>query len=143
MPSGRRGLRRRPQPLPAGNRHVRRLGRRRRPEGEPADLPHTLPTFKTESPNLPRYTRALPVTKNTTLPRATTVLALRPRDLPDNASLKAWALEPDGTVERLLWLNNYRQSWTRSYILQTPLALPAGTRLRVSAPAGSLLVYCR
>ena len=114
------------------------------PEGDTSRPPPHPPVFQNRLPlPSPATPATLPVTKDTTLPRATTILALRPRDLPDNASKKAWALEPDGTVERLLWLNRYRQTWTRNYILQTPLALPAGTRLRVSAPAGSLLVYCR
>jgi mono/diheme cytochrome c family protein len=113
------------------------------PEGDAADSPAHLQAPLNPSPALPRYSRTVNVTSETTLARPTTVVALRPKDVPERGALEAWAIEPDGTVERLLWLTDYRKVWTRSYVLREPLALPAGTRLRVSGKAGSLLYYCR
>jgi hypothetical protein len=113
------------------------------PEGEAADVPPQVPNFKSESPFLPRYTRTLNLTTDTTLDRPITVIALRPKDLADSGSLEAWAIARDGTVERLIWLNDYRKAWTRNYVLQNPLTLSAGTRLRVAAKAGSLVLYCK
>jgi hypothetical protein len=43
------------------------------------------------------------------------------------------ALRPDGTVEPMLWLNNYRAEWPTAYVLREPVALPAGTRLMVTS----------
>jgi hypothetical protein len=113
------------------------------PEGETADVPPKVPSFKSDSPALPRYTRTLNVATETTLNRPTTVVGVRPKDLADTGSLEAWAIEPDGTVQRLIWLNDYRKAWTRNYVLQSALPLPAGTKLRVAAMSGSLVIYCK
>ena len=47
-------------------------------------------------------------------------------------SFEVTALHPDGTVEPMLWLNNYRSEWPTSYILKEPVALSVGTRLVVT-----------
>ncbi len=70
-----------------------------------------------------------------TLGETTTALAVAPRDLPDGASMEVTAYEPDGTVEHLIWLRNYRQAWTRTYRFREPVRLPAGTRVVVDGPA--------
>lgn len=111
------------------------------PEGDAAELPVRLPSFKLATPGMPRYTQTLNVTKETAVSRASMLVALRPKDLPDGGSLEGWATEPDGTIERLIWLPDYRKSWTRSYVLRNPLSFPAGTRLRVAGSAGSLIFY--
>ena len=48
-------------------------------------------------------------------------------------SFEVTAVRPDGTVEPMLWLNDYRVEWPTSYILREPVALPVGTRLMVTA----------
>jgi hypothetical protein len=113
------------------------------PEGDATDKPPQLPQFKSESPAVPRYTRTLNVLNETKLDRPVNLVALRPRGVQDSGSLEAWAVEPDGTVRRLIWLNDYRKAWTRTYVLQNAIPLPAGTKLRVAATAGSLVVYAR
>ena len=55
--------------------------------------------------------------------------------------LEAWAVRPDGEVDRLIWLNDYRKAWTRNYVLRDPELLPAGTRLRVKATEGASLTF--
>jgi hypothetical protein len=113
------------------------------PEGEAADKPPQLPKFNSQAPAMPRFTRSLNVTGETILNRPATVVALRPKDLDDSSSLEAWAIRPDGAVERLIWLSDYHKAWTRTYVLQDPVALPAGTKVRLAAKTGSLIVYCR
>ena len=109
------------------------------PEGDAADLPAHLPVFKTQSPALPRYTCTVTVTAETTLTKAGSLVAIGAKDVPAGGSLEAWAVEPDGTVERLLWIKDSRH--TRQYTLLTPLALPAGTRVRVAATGGHVILY--
>jgi hypothetical protein len=43
------------------------------------------------------------------------------------------AIRADGTVEPMLWLNNYRVEWPTAYVLKEPVVLPAGTRLVMTA----------
>ena len=68
-----------------------------------------------------------------TIKTASTATALWPRLSGGARTLEVTALRPDGTVEPMLWLNNYRAEWPTSYILKEPIALPAGTRLVMTA----------
>jgi hypothetical protein len=113
------------------------------PEGDPAALPAHLPSFRVEPVQRPAYSRTISVTGMLKLSRQTTVIALRPEGLADGASLEAMAVEPDGTVRHLIWLKDYRKSWTRDYVLSGLLALPAGTTLRTAGTSGSLLLFVK
>ena len=48
-------------------------------------------------------------------------------------SAELTAIHPDGAVEPLLWLKNYRPQWPSAYVFREPLRLPAGTRLVLTA----------
>ena len=61
------------------------------------------------------------------------VTALWPALGPGARSFEVTALHPDGTVEPMLWLNNYRAEWPTAYVLKEPVALPAGTRLMITS----------
>lgn len=64
---------------------------------------------------------------------ATTVSAIWPRLGPGARSVEVTAIRPDGTVEPMLWVNSYRPEWPVSYILKEPVALPAGSRVVMTA----------
>jgi hypothetical protein len=68
-----------------------------------------------------------------TIKSAANVTALWPKLGSGAKSLEVTAFRPDGTVEPMLWLNNYRAEWPTSYILNEAVALPAGTRLVMTA----------
>jgi Copper type II ascorbate-dependent monooxygenase, C-terminal domain len=48
-------------------------------------------------------------------------------------SIEVAALRPDGTRETSVWVRNYDVKWQSSYIFKRPVALPAGTRVEVTA----------
>jgi hypothetical protein len=77
----------------------------------------------------------------TTLRQAVTAVAVTPRDLANGASMELTAQKPDGSIEHLIWLRNYREDWTRTYWFRDPVRLPAGTRLVVdaTAPSGAVI----
>jgi hypothetical protein len=68
-----------------------------------------------------------------TIKSSAEVTALWPALGPGAKSLEVTAFRPDGTVEPMLWLNNYRAEWPTSYILNDPVALPVGSRLVMTA----------
>jgi hypothetical protein len=68
-----------------------------------------------------------------TIKSAVSATALWPKLDPGARSVEVTAIRPDGTVEPMLWLNNYRVEWPTAYILKEPVALPAGTRLVMTA----------
>lgn len=69
----------------------------------------------------------------TTIKVASTIASMWPRLGPGAKSLEVTAIRPDGSVEPMLWVNNYRAEWPAPYILKEPLSLPAGTRLLMTA----------
>jgi hypothetical protein len=48
----------------------------------------------------------------------------------DGESFQISAELPDGSVEPLLWLQNYKNAWQHGFVLRRPLELPAGTMIR-------------
>jgi len=75
------------------------------------------------------------------LARDDSAAAVRPHDLPEGASMDITAFLPDGAVEHLIWLRDYRKRWTRTYPFRDPLYLPKGTRVVIDsvAPASAVI----
>ncbi len=73
------------------------------------------------------------VRTETVLKAPTTASALWPRLGAGAKSVEVTAIRPDGVVEPLLWLKDYRPEWPSSYVFREPVTLPAGTRLIVTA----------
>jgi len=80
-----------------------------------------------------------------TLREAVTALAITPRDMPQGSSMEVTAYKPDGSVEHLIWLRNYREEWNRAYWFRDPVRLPAGTKVAVdaTAPAAAAISLAR
>ena len=70
-----------------------------------------------------------------TLKQPITLAAIRPRNLLEGSSIKVVADRPDGTIEPLIWLYNYKPKFDRTYFFRTPLSFPAGTKIE-TYPAG-------
>jgi hypothetical protein len=56
---------------------------------------------------------------------------LRPARLAAGESLEVTAYQPDGAVERLIWIRQWRPEWARTYYFLHPVRLPKGTRIAV------------
>ena len=67
-----------------------------------------------------------------TLKSATTAAALWPNVGAGATSVEVTAIRPDGVVEPMLWLKDYRPDWPSSYVFRQPVTLPAGTRLALT-----------
>jgi hypothetical protein len=102
------------------------------PEGNPIHLPRSLP----EPDNAAAAPPGVPV-QTTTLRRRATVLAIRP--LVGVAGAKITAVRPDGSVEPLLWLLNYRTRDAGYFEYREPVTLPAGTRIVSPVPVELLV----
>ena len=110
------------------------------PEGDAIYLPPAPALHNETSAPLPKPWSLVESSRPLALEDATVLVAITPRDLPDGASMEVTAYEPDGSVEHLIWLRNYRKAWTRTYWFRDPVSLPAGTRIVVEAPAGSAVL---
>jgi hypothetical protein len=68
-----------------------------------------------------------------TLPRATTLFALRPEMQPGGTSYEVTALRPDGSREVLLRVKRFRFEWQTPFVFREPVSLPAGSILEATA----------
>ncbi len=104
------------------------------PEGDPKDLPPA-PKFSdplnTELPH-----GAIAVSGELRVKHAFMLGGLVPRTIPGDVSLQITAELPDGSIEPLLWLEEYKPKFAHPFWLRTPLELPAGTMIH-GVPAGA------
>jgi len=112
------------------------------PEGDAIYLPPK-PVFDS-SPKSAEAPKPLVIVESNvpvTLSEAVTAIAITPRDMPNGSSMEVIAYKPDGSVEHLIWLRNYREEWTRTYWFRDSVRLTAGTRVVVDAvaPASALI----
>lgn len=106
------------------------------PEGEAKDLPE-LP--KWEAPLVIGRVKGEIAAKGTvTLSQKFTLDAILPQTVPLKASFQIVAELPDGSIEPLLWLQNYEMEFGHPFLLRKPLLLPAKTVIR-GIPAGASL----
>jgi hypothetical protein len=68
-----------------------------------------------------------------TLPRATTLFAVRPEMQEGGASYDVTALRPDGSRDVLLRVKRFRFDWQTPFVFREPISLPAGTVLETTA----------
>jgi hypothetical protein len=114
------------------------------PEGEPKFLPAVPKQVDWQDPALPPRSSELVVSAGAKLDAATRVVAVRVKNVKPGASIQAVAMRPDGTAEPLLWIYEFNPKFARTYYYQTPLALPAGTRIEISPPsAGTLGLFTK
>jgi hypothetical protein len=111
------------------------------PEGDAIYLPPT-PAFdsNSQSRQAPKPLLIADSTAPLILRETITAIAISPRDMPNGSSMEVTAYKPDGEVEHLIWLRNYREEWTRTYRFRDPVRLPAGTKVVVDAMAPAAAV---
>jgi hypothetical protein len=99
------------------------------PKGDDIYLPSP-PHFSAEAKPQPAG-RELTVTSaaELTLSVPAEFSGLRPLKLAAGESLEVTAYEPDGAVDRLIWIRNWRPEWERTYYFLHPVRLPKGTRI--------------
>jgi hypothetical protein len=98
------------------------------PEGEPADVPPPAPMA--DASPVEHSDGAIEVSGDWKLERAFTLDGLLPLTLPEKSAVKITAELPDGSVEPLLWLQDYKTRFAHPFYLRTPIELPAGTMIR-------------
>lgn len=106
------------------------------PEGDPAYLPHRVPpAAKTAAITSTGGTKTITVNRELTMGAAAKLVAIKP-----SGPVEVWAVLPDRSVKRLIWIRDYPKTSNRTYVLMEAAALPAGTRVRVAGGTAALLV---
>jgi mono/diheme cytochrome c family protein len=108
------------------------------PEGNAKDLP---PKPKLTKPSSTPGTRnQIVVSGEHTLRTSFRLAGLMPEKVPAGASMKIQAKLPDGSIEPLVWLYEYKSQYKHPFLLRTPLTLPAGTIIRGVPPGASIVL---
>ena len=104
------------------------------PEGDPNLLP--VPATASPTPKYPK--RGSVVHGSWTLKTTLRLEAIRPTSAV--ASTQITARRPDGVIEPLLWLYNFKSEWKNVFVYRTPINLPAGTVIEMTKPADIELI---
>ena len=83
---------------------------------------------------------AIAVTDGVTLHQAVALDGLYPQHVPQGTSMQIVAALPDGEIEPLLWLYEYKDSYRHPFLFRKGLNLPAGTVIRGLPPHTSVLL---
>ena len=109
------------------------------PEGDPALLDKN-PNFGPPARRELRTGAQVVVQGSVTLKHPMTIAAIRPKDLKQGASVKVFANRPEGSIDPLLWVYNYKPEFDRTYYLRTPLTLPAGAKIETYPPTAAIVL---
>jgi hypothetical protein len=104
------------------------------PEGDEKDLPPT-PDFQ-GAPSRAHSSDDIIISGDSRLSKSITLDGLWPITIPDDLEVQITAELPDGSIEPLLWLQNYKMQFGHPFLLRMPLQLPAGTVV-LGVPVGA------
>jgi hypothetical protein len=107
------------------------------PEGDTKDLPPAPHREKAAPAQSPRA--GVTVTGDTRLRSALVLDGLWPQSISRGASFRVTAEMPDGSIEPLLWIDQYQPRFPHSFLLRAPLKLPRGAIIH-GVPEGSALL---
>lgn len=108
------------------------------PEGIAKDLP---PMPKFPKPDSIRARRnQIVVRGDLTLIRPLKLDGLLPETVPKGVSVRIVAELPNGSIEPLLWLYEYKEDYRHPFLFRNPLNLPRGTTIRGIPPGASVIL---
>lgn len=71
-----------------------------------------------------------------TLKEAATLIGARAVSMAEGDSVQAVAQTPDGSIQPLIWIYDYKPKFDRAYYFEKPLILPAGSIIRLYPASG-------
>jgi len=109
------------------------------PKGNNPNLLPPLPKFSKDSP-FTAPTSSIRLTSNTTLDHSFILDGIYPRRSGKANSARIVAMFPDGHMEPLLWLFEYKDSISHAFLYRNPIELPAGTRIQGVPPESEVVL---
>ena len=113
------------------------------PEGDDASILPKPPEFKSAAPaknaGSAKPGPQVVVDGSMTLKDPTIVTGVRAGTIAEGSSIQAVAQRPDGSIEPLIWIYNYKPKYDRAYYFQKPLSFPAGTKIETYPAGGGTL----
>jgi peroxiredoxin len=93
---------------------------------------YTIP-LSTIKINIPAGESRHRISQHATIPADVHAYSVLPHGHLLMREIKLWAALPDGTIRRLLWIDDWDFNWQGQYHFADPVSLPAGTRLHLVA----------
>ncbi|HEY6308901.1 MAG TPA: hypothetical protein VI488_20865, partial [Candidatus Angelobacter sp.] len=112
------------------------------PEGNPLYMPPP-PELSADRDESPGPQRRLDVSGSKVITHAVNAIGIEPNQVPATGALQVVARRPDGAVEPLIWIENFNSAYKKTYYFQDLLRFPAGTRIEVSPPQGSVALVVK
>jgi len=110
------------------------------PEGDEAQLLPKPPDFSATAPaGATKSAPQLVADGTLTLKSPVTLIGARPGTMAEGNSIQAVADLPDGSIEPLIWIYDYKPKFDRAYYFEKPLTFPAGTKIEVYPATGGTL----
>ena len=106
------------------------------PEGEPKDLPE--PPKSLDAETYRHGKGELSVSGAFALKSAFSLDGLWPEKVPEKGSFQITAQLPDGSIEPLLWLQDYKMQFGHPFLFRSPISLPARTVIKGIPPGAKL-----
>ena len=106
------------------------------PEGNPLYMPEK-PNFSVEGENSNGGHR-LAISGSTVLKHPAVVIGIEPARMPATGELQAIAIRPDGTIDPLVWIQEFNPKYNGTYYFRDALRFPARTKIEVTPPTGSV-----
>jgi len=106
------------------------------PEGEPKDLPE--PPKSLELETVSHHKGELSASGDFALKSAFNLDGLWPEQMPEKGSFQITAQLPDGSIQPLLWLQDYKMQFGHPFLFDMPLKLPAQTVIRGIPPGAKI-----
>jgi hypothetical protein len=74
-----------------------------------------------------------------TIKEQVTLIGARAGAMAEGASVQAVVQEPDGAIEPLIWIYDYKPKYDRAYYFKKPITLPPGAKVDVYPAGGGTL----
>ena len=74
-----------------------------------------------------------------TLKEPVTLIGARAGTMAEGATVQAVVQKPDGSIEPLIWIYDYKPKYDRAYYFEKPVTLPAGSKIDVYPVNGGTL----
>ncbi len=84
-------------------------------------------------PNIPPYVESWAITQIQPVPEPVTLYGMSPHMHLRGKDIRYVLTYPDGRDQTILWVPNYSFEWQHYYELETPLRIPAGSKLTATA----------
>jgi hypothetical protein len=121
------------------------------PEGDDPKLLPKMPEFKTPpappnvtgkaagSTGLGKGGQQLIAQGTLDIKEPTTLIGARAGTMAEGASIQAVVQKPDGNIEPLIWIYDYKPKFDRAYYFEKPVTIPAGSKIEIYPASGGSL----